>query len=95
MVQEGKAGTTEGSVHWSQCHREEGLDCSGCLLPGRRKSLESSECENHLSQIMALSNKFPSCLKGCFLVRRLSISSGRHGSHVLLFRETNKVGEVC
>lgn len=95
MVQEGKAGTTEGSVHWSQCHREEGLDCSGCLLPGRRKSLESSECENHLSQIMALSNKFPSCLKGCFLVRRLSISSGRHGSHVLIFRETNKVGEVC
>lgn len=83
----GEGRGTEGSVHWSQLHQEECLDCSWCSLPGRKKSLEFSESENHLSQIMALSNKFPSCLKGCFLVRRLSIPSGRLSSHILLFRQ--------
>lgn len=86
-VQVGKTGAIEGSVDWSQLQQDECLDLSRCFLPGRMESLGFGESENHLSQIMALSNTFPCCLKGCFLVRRLSISSGRLRSHVLLFRQ--------
>lgn len=67
-----------------------------CCVLGRKKNLEWTVSETHLSQIMALSNRFPSCLKGYFLVRRLSFPSGSLRSLIFCCLETvNKVDKVC
>lgn len=79
-------GPVGGSVDQSQVLQEEFLDRNWCFLLRKKEEREWKISENHLSQIMALSNKFPSCLKGYFLVRRLSVPSGSLRSHVLLFR---------